>query len=309
MIEKIKQQITILTIVIILSVFIFILFLYIKFNISNTEGLAQLGSFIGGVFGTIIALIVFVYVKKTYDLQEKELKSTKDYIKKQQFESTFFNMLSMINTIGTSLTHTDYSTSIYTPTPLIGNEFYKFFIGKIKLNYSTIHKNNTKFNNFLVNNISKLEPNNPDFFIDNLDFELTLSHENLIEDLGLIEIWKKNNDEAYCGFVYHYWYLETDTQLSHLFRYIYNTMRFVIEEVDGFDNQKNYIKLIQAQLSNYQLAVMFYSGISQVSRNSKGEYMFKEIADNYGIFQNIEKSYLLNATHFDFYPNTKFKNK
>jgi len=125
----------------------------------------------------------------------------------------------------------------------------------------------------------------------------------------LIAEWGKLNPIIYNGLLYKYLYLETDTQLGHLFRYIFYTMKFVLKSWDDLNTQKEYIKLIPAQLSNYQLAVMFYSGISPVSKNTKGEYEFKEIADTFGIFQNIEPTYLLDKSHFEFYPNTTFKNR
>lgn len=54
---------------------------------------AEWGNFIGGVFGTIIAGIACIYVYKTYISQKKELEKTNKTAKKQQFETTFFNLI------------------------------------------------------------------------------------------------------------------------------------------------------------------------------------------------------------------------
>ena len=51
------------------------------------------GNFIGGVFGTVIAGIACIYVYKTYISQKEELEKTNVTAKKQQFETTFFNLI------------------------------------------------------------------------------------------------------------------------------------------------------------------------------------------------------------------------
>lgn len=51
------------------------------------------GNFIGGVFGTVIAGFACYYVYQTYISQKKELEKTNETSEKQQFESTFFNLV------------------------------------------------------------------------------------------------------------------------------------------------------------------------------------------------------------------------
>jgi hypothetical protein len=297
---------TLFTLILTIVVVLVIAIVTFYFDLDN---LSKFGGFIGGVFGTGVALIVFIYVKKTYNLQEQELRSTKEYIKKQQFESTLFNMLSMVNNLVGGINHTYKDTNIDKNVTAKGNEFFKYFMDRLEENYKSIYTSHITFNNFITIEINKLEPENTAYQFDFLNFGFATGVKNILSDPLIIGLWKHDHEKEYVGLVYKYWYLQTDTQLGHLFRYIYNTMTFVIDSWDDFETQKRYIKLIQAQLSNYQLAVMFYSGISPVSRNSKGKYKFKEIADKYGIFQNIEASYLLDISHFDYYPETKFKNR
>ncbi|MBU3662406.1 MAG: hypothetical protein FGM41_04315 [Bacteroidetes bacterium] len=292
-------------------IFTIVLVLIIALTIfySDIEKLSNFGGFIGGVLGTLIAGVVFIYVKKTYNLQEQELRSTKEYIKKQQFESTFFNMLTMVNNIIDSISYNYVDAQNTRNVTARGNDFFKYFMERLKENNKSIYDSHVHFNNSITREINKIDPENTTYQFDFLNFGFATGEKNILPDPLIIGIWKNEHPKEFVGLVYKYWYLQTDTQLGHLFRYIYNTMTFVIDSWDDFETQKRYIKLIQAQLSNYQLAVMFYSGISPVSRNSKGEYKFREIADKFGIFQNMEATYLLDESHFEYYPETKFKNR
>ncbi|MBC7381613.1 MAG: hypothetical protein H7296_01315 [Bacteroidia bacterium] len=166
-------------------------------------------------------------------------------------------------------------------------------------------KNDVGLNNSIVLDINKN---------DTTIFPLPEDAENLVgfgHELAssekIIE-WTKENMEDYFGFLCMYWYYENDTQLGHLFRYIFNAMKFAIKErKEHFNDENYYIKLIKAQLSNYQLAVMFYSGLSPVSLNKAGQSEFRDLADEYEIFQNIDSLHLLSIDHYKFYPKTHFK--
>ena len=81
-----------LVIILILCV-IMLLFYCIDVSALCSRKCAEWGNFIGGVFGTIIAGIACFYVFKTYLSQKEELEKTNVTAKKQQFETTFFNLI------------------------------------------------------------------------------------------------------------------------------------------------------------------------------------------------------------------------
>ncbi len=83
----------------------------------------------------------------------------------------------------------------------------------------------------------------------------------------------------------------------------------MIKERSAIGDQHEYINLIQAQLSNHQLAVLFYNCISNISLDSNKAPLVKELYDNYGLFQNIPQPVLVHPSHQKFYPNTCFKDK
>jgi hypothetical protein len=69
-----------------------------------------------------------------------------------------------------------------------------------------------------------------------------------------------------------------------------------------------YINILQSQLSDSILALLFYNSISEKSQNSEGEYEFRQRLDKYGFFQNLRKSNVVDDYYLKFFPKTEFKN-
>jgi hypothetical protein len=269
---------------------------YLNRTQKESVSYGQLGDYIGGVWGTFISAVTFFLILLTYINQRIELKETQKQLRKQQFETVFFNMLGMIHTLGKELKESGKK------------DFFVELIDEMKADY--IHPDSItpvrrasnvrimfdidrEYNNEVISNPRKLAP--------------TKSKTELFNE------WRKKdimNEEKYMGLLYRHYFLESNSQLGHFFRYIYNTVKFVIEErqLDCNDEAK-YINLIQSQLSNYQLTVMFYNCISPVSFNSKGIAKFKGMLDEYEVFQNTQPSILINRTHQRFFPQTKFKHR
>ena len=97
------------------------------------------------------------------------------------------------------------------------------------------------------------------------------------------------------------------TQISsdmHYFRHLYHIIKLVRNSAFNETQQREYIDIIQAQMSNEELFVMFYNVVFYGNK----EYLLW--LDDYGFFENIRP----NGTLFDklkvhFFPNTNFKHK
>jgi hypothetical protein len=81
------------------TVLIPLLFLYRK----DTGFIGDYGGFMSGVLGTIISLVTVILVYRTFNLQKEELKlqrqeltQTREQLKKQQFETSFFQIMEML---------------------------------------------------------------------------------------------------------------------------------------------------------------------------------------------------------------------
>ena len=99
--------------------------------------------------------------------------------------------------------------------------------------------------------------------------------------------------------------------ISFYFRFIYNAVMFVVneykEEKDGEETIKRYLNILQSQMPDEELALIFYSSFSKFAKDSDGRLSFQGILDQYNFFQNISKGVLLDESHYKFYPQTKFK--
>ena len=76
---------------------------------------------------------------------------------------------------------------------------------------------------------------------------------------------------------------------GHYFRHLYNMVKFV-DEKDFLASQekKRYTNLIRAQLSSYELALLFYNCLS------KGEKHFKHLVEKYALLKDVDFNLLAN---------------
>lgn len=86
------------TIVAVVGVFVLLLLL----DISVSTNLGQVGDFVGGLLNPILSFLALIAIVSSISLQEKELSSTIESLRSQElifktqnFESSFFNLLSM----------------------------------------------------------------------------------------------------------------------------------------------------------------------------------------------------------------------
>lgn len=92
--------------------------------------------------------------------------------------------------------------------------------------------------------------------------------------------YKEGLDKGYEEF-----YKKHSHELGHYFRYIYRILKF-IDESQVSDKQE-YSGILRAQLSNPELALLFYNGITW--RGSK----MKPLAEKYALFENLELTVLV----------------
>ena len=103
---------------------------------------------------------------------------------------------------------------------------------------------------------------------------------------------------------------ETRCNIGYLYRYIFNTTKFVLDDKHNKENKEDlerYLNLLQAQLSNEELCFIFYNAISKYGKDKHGILKFKEMLDNTQFLENIDSTFLLNRNHYRFYPHTSFK--
>lgn len=88
------------------------------------------------------------------------------------------------------------------------------------------------------------------------------------------------------------------TTVGHYFRHLYQVVKFVDDQKvfpKDFEEKKRYTDFIHAQLSNDELGVLFYLGLS--NQGAK----FKILVEKYSLFENMPLDMLINEEDKDLY--------
>ncbi|MCQ2005855.1 putative phage abortive infection protein [Rhizobium sp. NRK18] len=240
----------------------------IHFDAGSAGG--TFGDFIGGTLNPILTFLTFMALLITIVLQQKELAETRNELAasaralkdqhtsldRQNFETTFFQMLTLHNTIVNSidLEWRNRKPNVYDAVSgdinrrAVGRDCFKQFFANYRNYYD----------------------------------QATESDE------------KEHLQKAYDDF----WNLRQQ-DLAHCYRYLYNVLRFV-HEYQGISDKLRYVKLLRAQLSDYELLMLFYTAL-----NKNGLNYWVYIHD-YELFDNLPPSMLIKAEHKELYSERSF---
>jgi hypothetical protein len=236
----------------------------------NLEKAANLGSFIGGLVGSIWTLSGIILLIGTFIEQQKQFE-------RQQFENVFFEMLNILHDI------------VYNAN------------GKIifpSSNESPIDENPIK----------SYESEGVVFFNDALKyFQYILEFKSNGSNLEIFEPSTLIFRKSYIVKEYENFHIKYRSQLSHYFRYLYNILKFVIDEREIHNDEKRYIDMIQAQISTGEMGLIFYNALSKYALNQNKFPQFFEWLDNYSFLENISVESLIAPDNYKYYPQTKFK--
>ncbi len=100
------------------------------------------------------------------------------------------------------------------------------------------------------------------------------------------------SEREYAIAVYEDFYDRFQGRLGHYFRTLYHIFKFIKESGYDYKTQRRYTSLVRAQLSAFELALLFYNGITPLGEK------FKPLIEEFGLLENFEKS-LLPAGSFD----------
>ena len=87
--------------------------------------------------------------------------------------------------------------------------------------------------------------------------------------------------------------------LGHYFRYLYNLIRFV-DSTDDIDKQR-YIRIVRAQISDYELVIIFYNCLT-----ARGEKL-KGYVEKYTLLDNLAPELLLSQTQIGYLALSAYK--
>ncbi|MDN3365411.1 putative phage abortive infection protein [Priestia megaterium] len=221
------------------------------------------GDFFAGSTVPILTLISSIGVILTLRMQQEqlelqrielrnsveEMKDTKLEIKEQgktmslqRFENTFFNMLTLHNSIVQSL-------DVFSDGHDIKNrQVFMYIAGQLRGELYS-----------LIGNY-KLKEDEPDFK------KITATYASIYETY--------------------------ESHLGHYFRNLYRIVKFVHESQLSYDEKRNYIGIIRAQLSSSELVLLLYNGLSELGEN------FLPLMKEYNLLDNLNED-LLTLTKSD----------
>ena len=236
----------------------------------------NIGDYLWGTVGILLTFTTTIFLFITFREQREQLKKTKEDSDKMRFETTYFNILGMLSQVQDTV-NTNIATRLNKSEVKNIIDFYRCFQEQYLVDLESnndLKKMTSSFNPLKANTAE----------IEQYKSLVAIEYETLIEG--------------------------SDCNIGYLFRYIYNAMKFVLDDpynkIDS-ESRERYLNILQAQLSNEELCFIFYDAISKYGKNKDGEDRFRQMLDNTHFLENIDPTFLLNRNHFKFYPQTSFK--
>ncbi|MDD2894077.1 MAG: putative phage abortive infection protein [Halothiobacillaceae bacterium] len=190
--------------------------------------------FSGLAFGGL--LITVLYQREDLGLTKQELKLTRDEIKAQHLETTFFHMLRLHQDVVTGIDlHTETNGE---QREIRGRDCFRSFHRTLKSAY----------------NGDKTRVVAGDY-----------------------------------STAYDYLWRGYQSDLGHYFRGLYTVFKYLSEH--DFNDKKQYGNIARAQLSDFELVILFYNCLGERGRN------FIRYANEFAIFDNLDVSLLLDKEH------------
>lgn len=206
----------------------------------------------GDKFGAVNALfsglafagliVTLLYQKEELKLQREELAQTREELKgqreefeeqnktmkRQRFENTFFNMLSLQQEIVANLSYDEVERVMDFSNPLKNNVKH------------TIYNGRTIFREMYLN--------------------LTVSIPGNHSYMGIKRAIEANDYGVYS-------YISSTTRFDHYFRHLYRIFKYVDSTELIEDNERyDYACIVRSQLSDYELVILFYNCLTSNGR-------------------------------------------
>lgn len=232
------------------------------------------------VLSIVWSIIGVLLIVMTLNIQKEQFLDNRKFIAKQQFETTFFNMLNVLHNIKQAMAR-EINRGEFSQH-LRGQEFIDYLMDDLTTHYKS-HFGKISSDSQITTILSKINQN------------------IRIEELER-EILREELNKVYLAF-----YANHHTELGHFFRYLFNLLNFTILSRHKYEDEDIYINLIQAQLSNNELAIIFYNSLSDKSLSKEKKPKFYNILEQYSFFENIDKTALLDRSHHSLFPKTMFK--
>lgn len=247
--------------------------------IIHINSYSQLGEFIGGVTAPIISIAAFILLFLTYNSQKKELEETRNLLKKQnelmelqKFETTFFNLLNSQKILVSNLGENKK-----------GPRLFEHIYDEFKKEYNNVKEGFELKKSDTLTNIKTL------LSLNNEEYELIQKN--------------KNKELIYAKISFIKTYDRYHLYLSYYFRHLYHILKFIKAQIDYeskftdeklcFNKYKEYADILQANLSSYEMSLLFYNVIFFEK--------MKKLVQMFNFLENFSDDGLIEKDHKSFY--------
>lgn len=260
---------------------------------SNAVLFGQYGDFIGGFVGTLFALVGFILLYQTLRAQREALDTQKKDSEKQSFENTFFNLLNVQQNITNQIKvevpvlsgyKYDGKSAVYE-----GRAFFQFAKEELtKIFNSFESENHPGFYDVRQEQSDDRDIENANNPANGIAFpeQERVRRINIITRERKIQFaleiyninsakWqelKNANEQERMKGVFKCFFEKYGYTFGHYFRHLYNIIKFVRQYQNTqlktlthkagrlfLDETNPYVKFIQAQMSSYELMLLYYN--------------------------------------------------
>lgn len=231
----------------------------------------SLGDILAGTLGVCLSFSATLFMVFTFREQRNQHEEQLKQSNRERFENTFFNMLAMFHDVRGSVE--------------------KYF----KSNDSSLETYYDEFKKYCSTDENQAQ---------------LIRIEKILSDRDITAVDLEKAEDG-LGKMYSDYADRHEGAIGYFFRYVHNMINFVINQwgdsEDAADDVKRYLNLIQAQMSDGELGLIFYDAVSTYGLNRNFDKQFKRNLDRYGFLENIRPSTLLNRNDHHIYRATIFK--
>ena len=211
--------------------------------------------------------------RKELEGQKKEFEEQNKIMRRQSFENTLFNMLSLQQEIVNKLSFSGIKNTLDLNTNFFGGMEVKVIPEKIDLLGRSVFEE-------LYNEVEVTYVN--------------INGKEAKED-GIKNILNKRID--------FYSQIKETTLFDHYFRHLYRIFKYIKEsDLIAEEEKYEYSCIVRSQLSDYELVMLFYNCISV-----NGKDKFKPLIEEFAVFNNIRYELLVDSDDRKFYEKSAFE--
>lgn len=246
-------------------------------NVISRNVLLQLkdniGDFLWGTLGVLYTLTTTIFLFVTFYNQKKQIIDAKKEANRARFETTYFNLLGMLKQVQDNV-----NANISSNMTGLGVKDMAAYYKRFKKEYDSHMTSDESLKSIMDSFYSK---------------EINVAYKEQLSGVLAKEF------ETYVD--------STQCHVSFFYRYIYNAIKFVVDYTHSESERTIYLNLLQAQLSNEELALLFYDAISKYGQDKENRYRFKDMLNETNFLDNIDDKFLLDRRHCILYSKTTFR--